>query len=103
VDLLAATILAVFVLATLKTIPDVTQVAQLGRYYLPAYVLAIPTAFAGVLAWLDRNQIGRRACGLPGRELRRPGVGRPDLGLRRLLAGESIPAPRAGPPVCLVH
>lgn len=61
VDLLAATILAVFVLATLKTIPDVTQVAQVGRYYLPAYVLAIPTAFAGVLAWLDRNQIGRRA------------------------------------------
>ncbi len=59
-DLLAATVLAVFVLATLKTIPDVTQVAQLGRYYLPVYVLAIPTAVAGVLAWLERNQVGRR-------------------------------------------
>ena len=30
VDLLAATIFAVFVLATIKRIPDVTQVAQLG-------------------------------------------------------------------------
>lgn len=48
VDLLAATVLAVFVLATLKSIPDVTQVAQLGRYYLPAFALAIPTAVAGV-------------------------------------------------------
>ena len=61
VNLLVATVLAVFVLATLKSIPDVTQVAQLGRYYLPAYLLAIPTAVAGVLAWLDRNQVGRRA------------------------------------------
>ena len=60
-NLLVATVLAVFVLATLKSIPDVTQVAQLGRYYLPAYLLAIPTAVAGVLAWLDRNQVGRRA------------------------------------------
>ena len=60
-DLLVATILAVFVLATLKSIPDVTQVAQLGRYYLPVYVLAMPTAVAGVLDWLDRNQVGRRA------------------------------------------
>ena len=41
---------AVFVLATLKSIPDVTQVAQLGRYYLPVFVLAIPTAVAGVQA-----------------------------------------------------
>jgi hypothetical protein len=61
VDLLVATVFAVFVLATLKSIPDVTQVAQLGRYYLPVFVLAIPTAVAGVLAWLDRHEIGRRA------------------------------------------
>ncbi len=60
-DLLAATILAVFVLATIKSIPDVTQVAQLGRYYLPVYLLAIPTAVAGVFAWIDRQQIARRA------------------------------------------
>jgi hypothetical protein len=63
VDLLVATVLTVFVLATLKSIPDVTQVAQLGRYYLPAYLLAIPTAVAGVLAWLDRHAVGRRAWG----------------------------------------
>ena len=61
VDLLVATVFAVFVLATLKSIPDVTQVAQLGRYYLPAYLLAIPTAVAGVLVWLDRHEVGRRA------------------------------------------
>ena len=61
VDLLAATVLAVFVLATLKSIPDVTQIAQLGRYYLPVYLLAIPTAVAGVFAWIDRQRIGRRA------------------------------------------
>jgi 4-amino-4-deoxy-L-arabinose transferase-like glycosyltransferase len=60
VDLLALTVLAVFVLATLKSVPDVTQVAQLGRYYLPAYVLAIPSSVAGVLNWLDRYQIARQ-------------------------------------------
>ena len=49
VDLLVATILAVFVLATLKSIADVTQVAQLGRYYLPVFVLALPTAVAGLI------------------------------------------------------
>jgi hypothetical protein len=52
VDLLVATIFIVFVLATLKSIPDVTQVAQLGRYYLPVFALAIPTAVAGVKDWL---------------------------------------------------
>lgn len=61
VDLLVATILAVFALATLKSIPDVTQVAQLGRYYLPVFVLAIPTAVAGVIEWLDTQRIGPRA------------------------------------------
>jgi hypothetical protein len=61
VDLLVATILAVFVLATLKSIPDVTQVAQLGRYYLPVFVLAIPTGVAGVRRWLAANRIEGRA------------------------------------------
>jgi 4-amino-4-deoxy-L-arabinose transferase-like glycosyltransferase len=60
-DLLVATILLVFVLATLKSIPDVTQVAQLGRYYLPVYVLALPTAVAGASEWLKAHQIGRKA------------------------------------------
>jgi hypothetical protein len=63
VDLLVATILALFVLGTLKAIPDVTQVAQLGRYYLPVYVLALPTAVAGVLTWFRAHQISRRAAG----------------------------------------
>ena len=97
VDLLVATIFAVFVLATLKSIPDVTQVAQLGRYYLPVFVLAMPTAVAGVIDWLDGSQINRRAIGLAGRDVRRPGLGRPDLGLRRLVAGQALSAPLAGP------
>ena len=83
VDLLVATILAVFVLATLKSIPDVTQVAQLGRYYLPVFVLAMPTAVAGVMAWLRTAADQPAGHGLAGRDLRGPGLGRPDLGLRR--------------------
>jgi 4-amino-4-deoxy-L-arabinose transferase-like glycosyltransferase len=59
VDLLVATIFAVFVLGTLKSIPDVTQVAQLGRYYLPVYLVAIPSAVAGMLPWLCQLQLGR--------------------------------------------
>ncbi len=57
-DLAVASIAVVFVLATLKSIADVTQVEQLARYYLPVYTLMLPTAAAGVLAWLD----GRNAC-----------------------------------------
>jgi hypothetical protein len=64
VDLLVATILLIFVLATLKSTADVTQVAQLGRYYLPVSVLAIPTAVAGLIEWLKEEQIGPRATGL---------------------------------------
>lgn len=49
---LVALLFALFVLATLANIADVTQVAQLGRYYLPLFVLALPTAAAGVRdAW----------------------------------------------------
>lgn len=43
---------AVFVLATLANIADVTQVTQLGRYYMPIFVLALPTAVAGLRGWL---------------------------------------------------
>jgi hypothetical protein len=57
VDWLVATIFAVFVLATFKSIPDVTQVAQLGRYYLPVFALIIPTAVAGLSRWLDEHKI----------------------------------------------
>ena len=52
-DCLVATICVVFVLATLKSIADVTQVAQLGRYYLPVFALALPAGVAGLIEWLD--------------------------------------------------
>jgi hypothetical protein len=60
VDLLVATIVVVFVLATLKSIADVTQVAQLGRYYVPVFVLALPTAVAGLIEWSASRRIRRR-------------------------------------------
>ncbi|MHB1557607.1 MAG: glycosyltransferase family 39 protein, partial [Isosphaeraceae bacterium] len=43
VDRLVALVAAVFVAATLKNVADVTQVAQLGRYYVPLFVLMLPT------------------------------------------------------------
>jgi hypothetical protein len=49
---LVLVLVVAFVLATLANIADVTQVAQLGRYYLPIYVLALPTAVAGLGHWL---------------------------------------------------
>jgi hypothetical protein len=59
VDLLIAAIALVFVLATLKSVADVTQVAQLGRYYVPLYVLMLPTAVAGLIEWAGRWRIRR--------------------------------------------
>ena len=43
----------VFVIATLKSIADVTQVAQLGRYYLPVFMLMLPAGVAGLIELLD--------------------------------------------------
>ncbi|MDR3621515.1 MAG: glycosyltransferase family 39 protein [Paludisphaera borealis] len=63
VDVLTATIFVVFVAATIKSVADVTQVAQLGRYYLPVYVVMIPTAIAGVIHWVEKLRIDRRAFG----------------------------------------
>jgi hypothetical protein len=40
-----------FALATILNIADVTQVAQLGRYYLPAFLLLLPSAAAGLVTW----------------------------------------------------
>ncbi len=51
-DRIAATAFVVFALATLVNIADVTQVQQLGRYYLPVYVLMLPAAAAGLGDWL---------------------------------------------------
>jgi hypothetical protein len=59
VDLLVASIILVFVLATLKSVADVTQVQQLGRYYVPVYVLMLPTAVAGLIEWAERWRLGR--------------------------------------------
>jgi hypothetical protein len=61
VDRLVATIAAVFIAATIKSIPDVTQVAQLGRYYLPLFAIMVPTAVAGLHDWLALVRVDRRA------------------------------------------
>jgi 4-amino-4-deoxy-L-arabinose transferase-like glycosyltransferase len=52
VDRLVVVLGAAFVLGTLVNVADVTQVAQLGRYYLPIFVLMLPTAAAGMGDWL---------------------------------------------------
>ncbi len=53
-DRLVAWIGIVFVVATLANIADITQVAQLGRYYLPVFVLMLPTVAAGLAdCWRD--------------------------------------------------
>ncbi len=44
-----------FVVATLVNVADVTQVQQLGRYYLPVYLVLIPPAVAALLGWLRRS------------------------------------------------
>jgi Dolichyl-phosphate-mannose-protein mannosyltransferase len=59
-DLLVASICVVFVLATLKTIADVTQVAQLGRYYLPLFALVLPAGIAGLIEVVDLSGFGRK-------------------------------------------
>lgn len=51
VDRLVAWIGLVFAGSTLVRIADVTQVAQLGRYYLPLFCLMLPTASAGLADW----------------------------------------------------
>ena len=50
-DRLASWLALGFVAATLANIADVTQVAQLGRYYMPLFVLMLPTAVAGWMDW----------------------------------------------------
>ncbi len=43
-----------FVGATLARIADITQVQQLGRYYLPLFLVILPTAVAGMIDWWKR-------------------------------------------------
>jgi hypothetical protein len=54
-DRLVFVLLLAFVAGTLANVADVTQVAQLGRYFLPVYALMLPTAAAGLLDLLDRR------------------------------------------------
>jgi Dolichyl-phosphate-mannose-protein mannosyltransferase len=51
VDRLSAWIALGFVAGTVANIADVIQILQLGRYFLPAFVLMLPTAVAGVVDW----------------------------------------------------
>lgn len=60
-DRLIAVIGLAFVVGTLAKIADITQVTQLGRYYLPLFVLAVPTAIAGLRDWLAAAAIPHRA------------------------------------------
>jgi 4-amino-4-deoxy-L-arabinose transferase-like glycosyltransferase len=59
IDLLVATIYAVFVIATLKSIADVTQVTQLARYYMPVFALMLPGGVAGLIDWLESLEAKR--------------------------------------------
>jgi 4-amino-4-deoxy-L-arabinose transferase-like glycosyltransferase len=61
IDRLVAWIAMVFVISTLVRIADVTQVAQLGRYYLPVFCLMLPTAAAGLADWWKDWQVQKRA------------------------------------------
>jgi 4-amino-4-deoxy-L-arabinose transferase-like glycosyltransferase len=59
-DLMVAMIFVAFVVATLKSIADVTQVAQLGRYYMPVFALMLPGGVAGLADWLESLADGAR-------------------------------------------
>ncbi len=60
-DRASAFVALAFVAATLANIADVTQVAQLGRYYLPVFVLMVPPCVAGLASWLgSRTGSGAR-------------------------------------------
>lgn len=60
-DRLAAGLFLAFAAATIARIADVTQVAQLGRYYMPVYLAMLPVAVRG---FVDiRNRIAESAGG----------------------------------------
>ncbi len=55
-DRAVACIAVMFAIGTLATIADVTQVAQLGRYYLPVFVLMLPSAISGLRdLWMEKS------------------------------------------------
>ena len=59
-DRLTAIIALAFVGGTISKIADVTQVMQLGRYYLPLFVLMIPSAIAGLDGLWPKKQAAER-------------------------------------------
>ena len=79
-DRLVALIVLTFVAATLANVADVTQVAQLGRYYLPVYVLMLPTAVAGLIGWAESRALPRLGA-WPGLALAAVLWGGPDVGV----------------------
>src|SRR5262249_3098722 len=81
VDRMAGWLVVAFVAATLANIADVTQVAQLGRYYLPVFILALPTAAAGLQGRLAGRAVSPEGVALVGGGLGRAALGGPDVGL----------------------
>ena len=60
-DRLIAAVGVTFVAATLVNIADVTQVTQLGRYYMPLFALMLPSAVAGLAGWSRAVALPRKA------------------------------------------
>ena len=58
-DQLALLLFLGFAGATILRIADVTQVAQLGRYYMPIYLIMLPTAVRGLmeLKWPEMESV----------------------------------------------
>ncbi len=97
VDRLVAWIVCVFVVSTLVRIADVTQVAQLGRYYLPVFCLMLPTAAAGLADWCKDWQVPKRAGGADGVDARRRSCGPTRLGHTTRVGSPSLTS-STGPP-----
>ena len=60
-DILALMLFLGFAAGTVARIADVTQVAQLGRYYMPIYLLMLPTAVIGLMEiqWPELKSNGK--------------------------------------------
>ena len=60
VDVLALILSLAFVGGTLANVADITQVSQLGRYYLPLFCLLLPSAAAGLMRWFESSRCNRK-------------------------------------------
>lgn len=61
---LAATIACLFTFGTLMQVADVTQVEQLGRYFLPVYIVALVPAAAAIVGWIERSDRSQTRLGV---------------------------------------